>query len=126
MEIRYREGVGILKHTILIGGVEKEISQELADALLKSEYIRLQICKSKDLSLADIFGILDKNLKQSHELKFIDFRLGDDVSTGDVLFAPSVGELRITSIEPQFHEGAPYALRAYVNYSPQTVIFSEE
>ena len=54
-----------------------------------------------------MFGVLDKNLKHSRELKFIDFRPSDDVSAGDMLLVPDVGELRVTSVETQLDDGKP-------------------
>jgi hypothetical protein len=90
---------------MMIGGIEKEISPELAEALLNTEGLRLQICKARDHSFADVFGVLDKNLKHSRELKFIDFRPSDDVSAGDMLLVPDVGELRVTSVETQLDDG---------------------
>jgi len=114
-----------VKYTLLIGGTEKEISQELAEVLLNTEGLRFQICKAKDHSFADVFGTLDKSLKRSHELKFVDFCPDDDVSVGDVLLAPDIGELRITSVEPQFDDGKLYAWRAYVSYPPTRMISPE-
>ena len=115
-----------MKYTILIGGIEKEISQELAEALLNTEELRIQICKARDHSFADVYGTLDKNLKHSRELKFIYFKHNDDVSAGDMLLVPDVGELRVTSVEPQFDDGKPFALRAYVSYPPTITVAPEE
>ena len=82
----------------MIGGIEKEISPELAEALLNTEGLRLQICKARDHSFADVFGVLDKNLKHSRELKFIDFRPSDDVSAGDMLLGEEI-KLKIMELD---------------------------
>ncbi len=115
-----------MNYTLLFGGIEKEIPQELAESLLNTEGLRIQIRRARDCSFADVFGVLDKNLKRNRGLKFIDFQPNDDVSAGDVLLVPDVGELRITSIDPQIYDGKPYALRAYVSYPPATILPPEK
>ena len=111
-----------MKYTLSFGGEEREISPELAEALLNTEGVLFQMRKTKDQSFADVFGVLDKNLKRSPELRFIEFRPDEDIGPGDVLFAPGVGELKVSKVELLFDDGEPYALRAYVTRPPTIVI----
>lgn len=115
-----------MKHTLSFGGNVREISPELSESLLNAEGILFQMRRAKDQSFADVFGVLDRSLKHSPELSFIEFRPDEDISPGDVLFSPDVDELTVSKVELLFDEGEPYALRAYVTHPPAIVIHSDE